>query len=495
MLRAVATIWVLQFVTMLFQLVRTKLLALLLGPDLVGAMSVIDKLLAVIAQTISLSLPFAALRFLPERWSADKEGAAYRDLFERMRNLILALALGATALALAVTLIRPAVWGAQLVPYREAVAAAVLTIPVVAIIPFLQNAVAGRMEQNRSMLVVFLNAVALAVAAAGVWRWGVPGYYGAYAVLGLGLVIWIGSQVTRGTARPAAVGPRPRRFQFGLPRQVWQFSGALLTIAFLSPYAALFLHYRVLRDHGTTAAGWMAAAWGVAFSVRAVLGTAHTVFLNPNVNRGGSPADRMAWANRYQAAFCLLAGLAVPPILLFPQLVVRLLYSSAFLPGAAFLAAFVVVEVSYVLSGAYQALILAFDRLKVQVAVTLGAQLAVIAAASQLIGPLGIFGAALAGFAAPLFLGTATMTFLSRSYGLRVPGRLVIRGAWLLIGLVGAGVVGVKLQASLWPSLAIKAGVYGVIVGGFALLLADEERRAARETIAAWRARLFPVPS
>src|SRR5258706_557307 len=172
MLRAVATIWALQFVTMLFQLVRTKLLALLLGPDLVGAMSVIDKLLAVITQTVSLSLPFAALRFLPERWNADAGGAQYRDLFERMRNLMLALALGATVAALGVTLIRPAIWGAQLLPYRQAVVAGVLTIPVVAIIPFLQNAVAGRMQQNRSMLVGFLNAIALAVAAAAVWRWG-----------------------------------------------------------------------------------------------------------------------------------------------------------------------------------------------------------------------------------------------------------------------------------------------------------------------------------
>ena len=102
---------------------------------------------------------------------------------------------------------------------------------------------------------------------------------------------------------------------------------------------------------------------------------------------------------------------------------------------------------------------------------------------------------ALAGLAAPLFLGTATMTFLRRSYGLRVPRRLVLRAVWLVIGFVGAGVAGVELSAALWPSLALKAGVYGVIVGGFALLLGDEERRAARETLAAWRGKLFPAPS
>ena len=49
MLRALLTIGALQVITMLVLLVRTKTLALTLGPELVGVMAVIEKLLAVIA--------------------------------------------------------------------------------------------------------------------------------------------------------------------------------------------------------------------------------------------------------------------------------------------------------------------------------------------------------------------------------------------------------------------------------------------------------------
>ena len=70
MLRALLTIGAVQVMTMLVLLVRTKTIAVVLGPEFVGVMAVIDKLLAVIAQTVSLSLPFAAIRFLPARWAA-----------------------------------------------------------------------------------------------------------------------------------------------------------------------------------------------------------------------------------------------------------------------------------------------------------------------------------------------------------------------------------------------------------------------------------------
>src|SRR5258708_12568833 len=87
MFRVLVTIGLLQILTMLVQLVKTKALALLLGPESVGVMAVIDKLLAVIIQTVSLSLPFAAVRFLPALWT--KDPLAFRDRYLRMRNVLL----------------------------------------------------------------------------------------------------------------------------------------------------------------------------------------------------------------------------------------------------------------------------------------------------------------------------------------------------------------------------------------------------------------------
>ncbi len=491
MLKTLVTIGALQIVTMLFQLVRTKTLALLLGPEMVGAMSVIDKLLAVIVQTVSLSLPFAALRFLPERWSIGP--GEYRALFRKMRNLLLLLILLTTAGALAVNALRPAVWGAQLLPYRGALTAALLGLPVLGLIPFLQNAIAGRLEQNRAMLIGLLNAVVLALAAAGVWWRGLPGYYIAYAGLGLVLAAAVSRIATRGTPAPAAA-PAPGSL-FGLPPALWRFSTALIVLTFLSPYAALFVHYHLLRDHGAATAGWMAAAAGIGLSVRTVIGSAHSVFLTPNVNRGGSADDRMAWANRFQRVFCLIAGLVVPPLLLFPGLAVRLLYSSAFLPGAAFVTLFVLLEVVNLLSGTYQSLVIALDRMGVHVANNLASQLLVVAVASQLVKPLGILGAGLALLAAPIFMTVATLIFLSRAYRLRVPAGIVLLSASVVLALTAAGLTGAYARGALVPVLLIKGAVYAAIVGGFFALLTADERRRLRETLGGWRRRLFPAAS
>lgn len=476
MLRTLVTIGALQFVTMLVLLIRTKTLAVMLGPEFVGAMAVIDKLLAVISQTATLSLPFAASRFLPGRWS---EGpSAYRDLYARMRNVLLALILAATAATLLVTLAWPQVWGEALLPYRDALLMAIVGLPVVGALPFLQNAIAGRLQAHRSMLVAFAHAIVLAIAVAGVWWGGLAGYYAVYAVLGLALAVVVARLATFGTQAP---GTRAKLSEaLSLPAPVWRFSGSLIVITFLAPYAALFVHYRLLSTHGAESAGWMQAAVGISLAVRGVLGSGHAVYLTPQVNRGGSPAQRMEWANRFQLTFCVLAGVAVPPLLLYPDLFVRLLYSSAFHPGAAFVGLFVLTEVLVLIAGTYQALVVALDGMRVHVANNLVAQLLVVIGAYMLVERYGILGTGVSVLLAPVFLVGATAAYLRRSFGLAMPRGVVVRSGWLAASLAAAGLVGARMEGTILETLPLKAAVFAVIVGGFALLLTPDERERAR---------------
>lgn len=473
MLRALLTIGAVQLLTMLVLLARTKTLAVVLGPELVGVMAVVEKLVALVAQSACLSLPFAAVRFLPARWT---EGPAeYRELFTRMRNVLLLTAALVTIVATAVASGAPAAAGAALLPYREVVLAAALGIPVAVLLPFMQNAIAGRMQQYRSSTVGFLQAVAAAAAIVGVFAGGLAGYYVAYAVLGL-VVVGIASRLaTAGTPPPASPGA------LALPPSIWRFAGALFALAVLAPYAALYAHYRVLDEHGAQAAGWMQAAIGISLAVRAVLGSSHAIFLTPNVNRGGSRPDRMAWANAFQGTLCLVAGVLVPPLLLAPELVVHVLYSAQFEPGAGFVMLFVLVEVLGMLSGTYQVLIVAFDHLRFHVASNLAAQGAVVALAFALVGPLGILGAALAALAAPVLLFAATLAFLHRAHGLAMPRALAARLGWLLAALIASGIIGVAMPGWSAGALAMKLATYAAILAGFIPLLDAHERSRFRQ--------------
>lgn len=476
MLRALLTIGAAQFVTMLLLLVRTKTLAVMLGPELVGVMAVIDKWLSLIAQVVSLSLPYAALRFLPERWKAGP--GEFGALYARMRNVLAVLLASAAAAALAVGALHPAAWGEALLPYREAIAVAVLGIPVLGLAPFMLNAIAGRMQQNRSMVVGMVHALVAAACAGAVAFGGLTGYYAAYAVGGIVFLLWVDRSIRR-DARPPEGGAR-----LTLPPEIWRFSGALLVLAFLAPLAALFVHYRLLSEHGAQAAGWMQAAIGISLAVRAVMGSAHGVFLTPNVSQGGSARERMEWADRYQVTLCLIGIVVVPPLLLFPDLLVRLLYSQAFVPGAAFVAIFVLSEVVGLLSGTYQSLVVALDRMPVHVANNVVGQLLMIGGAWLWVGPHGILGAALAVLLAPLYMFVATTIFLRRAFGLAAPREVRVRAAWFLGSLVVAGLAGREWQDLSWTALAAKALTYLVIVGGLAAMLTPHERERVRTALA-----------
>jgi enterobacterial common antigen flippase len=484
LLKSLAAIGLLQLAIMLVQLARTKGLALLLGPELVGVMAVIDKLLAVIAQTASLSLPFAAVRFLPSLW--ESSATAFLAVLRRMRALLLVLVLFAAAGGAAVTLLAPAWWGAELLPYRNVVLAAFATLPVVAIVPFVQNAIAGRLEQSRSMLFALAHAIVFASAALlGVWWRGLFGLYVVYAVAGAVLVLAGARHVARPAARPAPGAPPPVPADpagdesvgpLGLPRQMWAFSLALLGLTFLTPYAALFVHYRVLRLYGADAAGWMQAAVGISLSVRALLGAAHAVMLTPNLNRRGTPASRLEWANEFQRTLCLISALAVPPLLLFPEVAVRLLYAASFMPGAHFVALFVIGEVIGLIAAVYQGILVAHDHVTALVAQNVAAQLVLLAVAAVFVERHGIAAAAAAGITAQLFLYGATALFLRRRYALRLPRRDVALAGYVVVALALAGAAGVTAGTS-GSAVAAKASLYAATAALLVPLLTPGERR------------------
>lgn len=460
MIRALVTIGSLQFLSMLLLLVRTKILAVMLGPEAVGAISVIDKLTAVIVQTLSLSLPFAALRFLP---AALRESPAAMDgLYRRMRNLLLATIIPATVVCVGLSLLAPRTWGLELATHQRALSLAFAGLPVIALVPFLTNTFAGSMAHLRAMQFAIAHASVLVVAAiaAGI-GFGLVGFYGVYAVLGTAVMVFASRWLAQTLRRPRA--PLPLREAFRLPTAVWRFAAALIALTFAAPYAALFVQYTALRRFGAAGAGVLQSAIGISLSTRALLGTAHAVFLTPHVNREGDAAARMAWANEFQRATALLFIIVLPPLLLFPDLALRAMYSGRFVGASAFVALFVGAEVMALLSGTYQSLIIAGDRMLFHVLQNLAAQALLIAVAAVALPRLGLAGAGVAALAAPLFLYATTLVFLRRHFGVQASREATIMAIVTTGILVCAGGLGSRYVGLSAGLLAIKAAACGMI--------------------------------
>ncbi|MHC4513506.1 MAG: MATE family efflux transporter [Planctomycetota bacterium] len=482
MLKSLIAIGLLQLLSMLFLLVRTKGLALMLGPELVGIMGVIDRLLAVVAQTAALSLPFAALRFLPTAWSTDR--AEYRVLLNGMRNVSLVAAGIATLGCVLVTLIWPEILGDELTSHGLIVRVGFLTVPILVLVPFLQHVAAGRLEHNRAMVLGLGNAfVLMATGLLGVWWGGLTGLYLAYAVVGV-LLVW---PVLRAFGDRTPVEPQPQRTPerliAWLPTKVWRFSLSLFGLSFLAPYAALFVAYQVLVHHGEVVAGWMLAAVGISIAVRSVIGMGHRVMLAPNISKDATPPQRMYWANEFQKTHVLLALFVVPPVLLWPRFVIQLLYSGEFLPGAEFVTLFVVLEIILLVSSTYQTLVWALGHIGLHVLHNVIAQGLMIGVAALTIKEWGVTGAAAAGLIAPIFMFAASMVFLRRRYSLRVPLRNATLYCYVLAGLATTGFLGLQYPGFALQHVALKCGVYVALLAVAWLFLAQADRQRLQDML------------
>lgn len=485
MFRAFVTIGVLQLITMLLQVVRTKTLAVLLGSEWIGVMGAVDRLLAVIAQTASLSFPFAAVRFLPRLWTTSP--VEFRRVFSSMRNVLWIAATVATLGALAVTLLSPHWWGRELVPYRTVVLAATATLPALIVIPFMQNALAGRLLERRAMTVTLTNGVLLAVAAiVGAWWKGLVGFYALYAVFGFVLIFLVARGVNRGIPEPAP-SAKPA---FAVPASIWRFSGVILALAFLTPYAALFVYYRVLSEEGARVAGWMQAAIGLSLIVRVGLGSAHGVFLIPNVNSEMSAHERVSWAYRFQSVLSMIAAVSVPLLVLFPDVFVRLLYSADLAPGARYAGLFVLAEFIWLTAASCQPLILAFDHLGFHVAQNAAVQLVLVAIAAVAIPHFGVVGAGVANLVANATLYVSTLIFLRVRYGERFPRRVGALTAFVIASIAVAAAIGVWQPTVSWQSIAMKLGVYVALVACLIPFLSRDERDQLGQLRARVRTRL-----
>jgi PST family polysaccharide transporter len=224
----------------------------------------------------------------------------------------------------------------------------------------------------------------------------------------------------------------------------------LLPLTFLAPYAGWFVKYTTLKLYGVASAGILQSAIGLSISVRALLGAAHAVFLTPHVSRESDPVARMEWADEFQRTTGLLFALTLPPLLLFSDIAVRVLYAPAFVAGSAFVALFVAAEVVGMLSGTYQALIIAAGSVRFHLAQNLLAQALLAGTAAVALPRLGLAGAGLAALAAPIFLFVTTLAFLRRAFGVRPSAAAVRSSIVTVVILIVGGTVG-----SRYPGLSI----------------------------------------
>lgn len=475
MLKIIATLGSIQVFVILANLIRSKIMAVLLGPAGIGVISVVDQGVYFLAQVSALSIPFATVKFLSR---AQSQG---RDDFERTYAMLFRILLGLTCLGallgLVITFIQPEWLGAAMASYRALLVPAFLSMPAMTLHGFFSSVLAAAQKPRTAGLFGFVIAVALALSTLiGILWSGAVGLYWANClasyliVLGmivylrenLGLAFWHSRLDFLGEIRA-----HPDTLTFPLILYATSLTGG---------FSLLVARLSILASFGEAPAGLLQTAIGLAGALTLMLNPANALYLTPTVNRRIAAEEKIRAALEFQSRLVLASALLAMPIALFPDWLIIILYAPAFMAVASVVFIFVLGQCLAQLVGVYQALLIGLDDLLVYGASVIAGHLTLALMAWLLAPALGIWGVALALLGSGILSALLTFTRLTFKYRLALPARLKFLIVYSLLAVVGAGGLANWVGSADLAALASKAGVYLLFAASLFFLMSKQDQ-------------------
>src|SRR6266851_341314 len=176
MFRIIAGIGALQVAVTLINMLRSKVVAVLLGPEGVGVIGLLDQLVQLVLYVSTLSLPFAAVRFLSRAHSEGHE--AFSQSFGSFLRALLILTTIGALVGGGIALIRPDILGQQLADYRTFLLPALVGVPAMALHGLFSNVLAAARRTRAAAIMTVVVAASLTTTSfVGLTIDGIPGLY------------------------------------------------------------------------------------------------------------------------------------------------------------------------------------------------------------------------------------------------------------------------------------------------------------------------------
>ncbi|HET6566572.1 MAG TPA: hypothetical protein VFG50_01325 [Rhodothermales bacterium] len=421
------SIGAIQVLIILVNMGRAKFMSVYLGPTGFGVIGTIDQVVLSLVQLAGLSLPFTALKFLSR--SHSESHSRFQTSYSSFLRGMVSLSFLALLIVAALLAWKPALFGSDLVPYRDIVTVAILTVPALMLNIFFVHTLAAAQKSSIGALLSFCVTFCLACAAcAGVMAGGIRMLYIATAGTGvlttLASLFFVRHRLKLKIADPLAGIVRELRRS----PEVISFSFMLYVALSVYSLAMLITRYFVFSRLGELEAGLLQALFGISLALGAVLGPMNNLYLTPLVNRTIPDREKLLASHGFQKKIILLLTVVVLPALLFPKIVLAVLFSPQFYPAAGVLYLFILWQVLYQVVNVYQQLLIGLDDV-LYYSVTTAAGFGIAAILCPLlIPPLGLAGAALALIFGILINGLATAVRLQVKFHAGIPA-----GVWQLI--------------------------------------------------------------
>jgi O-antigen/teichoic acid export membrane protein len=496
MSRTLASIGVVQVLIILVGMLRSKVLAVLLGPGDVGVVGTVDQTVQSLAQLCALSLPFTAMKFMSRRHSESHERfeQTYATFF-RALTVLSVVAVAAVAVLLAK---KPDLFGDDLAAYRNYFLLALVGVPAVMLNIFFVNTLASAQRGAASAMLNMLVLLALTLAAiGGVLVDGLDGVYPAVVGIGvvtIGATIWylrrsLGVRITAPTDGIVA--------ELRESPQVVSYS--VLVYSALSAYSLTMLatRYYVFGALGKVGAGHLQALLQIALAVSAVMATMTNLYFIPHINRMMPVSEKIATANEFARKIAALTVIAGVAFALFPGFVLRAFFSAEFSDAAGALYVFIAWQCLLQTVNVYFHLLIGLDDIAVYALIVCAGYGGSALAFPGLVSRYGLRGAALALAVAMVVGAVATSARLRLKFGGGVDRLTIARTLYCTLVISGAGVLFAASSELTLTGIALRAGYLLLVVAVLWLTFTADERALVAEGVTWGRqqgARLgFPV--
>jgi O-antigen/teichoic acid export membrane protein len=477
MFKVFLTIGSLQVIAIFLNFIRSKTIAVMLGPEGVGVISVIDQVVQSASYFCALSLPFASIKFL-SRSHSEGEDAFKRSYSSFLQALLILTALGTTITA-GLALFSHGLLGPEVTKYKGFLVLALLGIPAMVLGGYFTNVFAAAQRfKASSVLAIVTNAAMVIAVSIGILFGKVLGLY--VGIVTAGAVVTLATFVYLRRTLKLSLLNREASIPKELKRspEIISFSLMIYIATFTYSLSFLVARYSVLHNFGEMQAGLLQGAIAVAIAMGLVLNPINGLYLTPIMNRNIGKEAKFHTAAEFQRKLIVILCLVALPAALFPKLLLAILLSSKFGAASTFVYLFVVWQSIAQLAGVNQALLIGFDDLKVYALITcLG--FAALALFSWLLAPhLAILGVAFAFIISGSVILLLTTARLRFKHGFSFPPKLFSLIGYGIAVILVTGLLAAKYQEWDATVAAFKIILYAIFVLSLFFFLSDEEKGA-----------------
>ncbi len=487
MLKIIAAISAMQVVAVLVSLLRSKIMAVLLGPQGVGVVGLVDQLVQLVLYLSTLSLPFAAVRYMSRAHSEGPE--SFRRTYGALLRALILPTTGVAILASVAVLIKPELLGTELSDYWLYLIPALVAIPAMASHGLFTSVLAAAGRARESAILALGIALSLALAAVvGIQLSGIFGLYVGNLVATVVVAITVAVYLRRKLGLPLLDRTAGLIQELRHNPDILSFSVTVYISTLAGSATLLVSRYVILASYGEVEAGLLQVGLTMFASLRLVLGPANGLYLTPIVNRRIPKLEKIKATLEFERKFFVVVLLLAMPMVLFPQWLIHILFSPAFLPMSSLVGLFVLAQCIQLMGGVFHALLIGVDDMKAfGVSNVLGLLLTSVGA--WLLAPVAGIGGVAASFVAGSLVTSLIAYWQLRAHGMSAPALWWLGAGYGLGAVLLGSYLGASLDAwQLW-AVAVRVVVAAAFAATLLTFLSRGERMEVFRLIRHWVAR------